>query len=540
MSDKSKVELAAEQLLLQCLVDTSALYGDTKIINNVREAAGMPSLAVTTHEATTNGYGDYRAYASENDGDSSDQFDGWLPLRLATNIRYYDYTLQELKLIRNVVRITCDTNEVAKNILHHYRNFIVGRGVQIDIYPEDLGDSPEKLATTKDDVNIRKMKKNWKLFCIKNKLSSRLWEWIRRVHRDGEVFMRVFNTPEVPTVRFIDPAYIISGDPDARFGIRFDETDSENALSIVYRSPVTGAETDISTTSIIMDKRNVDAIAPRGISSYWPILCNLRRLEKILVNSSVLATVQAAITMVRKHDSATGPKVQNFIRNTSDGINRNDSNGKTIYARKVRPGTVLDAPRGITYDFPSHNVDASSFIKIAEHELSHIAASFVLPVEWLLTTDPKEPLTPGSPVIANFEVEQEMLFEKTEELFWMVQALMGVNVAKCKKEYTLYFNGKRLAVGKALDEARVDQLQLLCGATSPQEIAAKNGTNWTISRANMMKHRATKQPGEVMPGDAGNTSPSNNLDNGGDGNSTTTAGAVTGQRVQAGDGGTNK
>ena len=381
------------------------------------------------------------------------------------------------------------------------------------------------------------MKANWKAFSQKNKLVLKLYEWIRRRHRDGEVYVRIFDTPDAPTIRFVDPTFIKSDDSEKEFGIQYNATDAETVEAIIFKNPVDNEETPIPIEDLIIEKSNVDAAAPRGITSFWPCMSNFRRLEKILVNSSVLATVQAAITMVRKHDNATGPKVERLLQRTSDGVSRTDTtSGRNSYARKVRPGTILDAPKGIEYQFPSHTVDAGSFIEIAKHELSHIGNGFVLPLEWLLTSEPTDPLTPGSPVVANFRSEQTLLFIGLEDLFWNVQSRMGINVVRNRIKYTLYFNGERLAVGKALDEARVDEILLRNGATSPQEIAAKHGNRYVISRTNVIKHRQTAQPGEAMPGDSGNTNPSTQPDNGGDGTTT----KDKGQRLNDGDGGSNK
>jgi len=512
MSDSMhQVEEAAHKLLQHMLVDTAMLYGDSGVLKRVREA-------------------------SEMDGNGDENFDGWMPLRLAGSSRYYDYTIQELTTIRNASRTLCDTNEVAKNVLLHYRNFIVGPGVRIDIFPEDLGEDPVKLSTMKEDAQIRKMKLNWKMFEKHNKLLLKLQEWVRRRHRDGEVYLRIFDG-DIPTIRFVDPTFIESSDPEMEFGIEFDPNDAETVLNVMFKNPTTQQEEPIPAEELVIEKSNVDSVAPRGVPSYWPCFSNFRRLEKILVNSSVLATVQAAITMVRKHDSATAAKVERLVQRTSDGVNRTDAaTGRNLYARKVRPGTILDAPKGIEYQFPSHTVDAGSFIEIAKHELSHIGNGFVLPIDWLLTAEPKDPLTPGSPVVANFGSEQMMLFIGLEELFWKVQNMMGVNAERNKEKYALYFNGKRLAVGKALDEARVDEILLRNGATSPQEIAAKHGNRYVISRTNVIKHRKTVQPGEAMPGDSGNTNPSLQQDNGGDGTTT----KDKGQRLNDGDGGSNK
>ena len=513
MSDSIQaIEAAAHTLLKRVLLDASLSYGNTNIVRSVREAAEM-------------------------DGSGDENFDGWLPLRLAGSSRYYDYTSQELKTIRDAARTLCDVNEVAKNVLLHYRNFIVGSGVEIDIFPEDLGEDPVKLSSQKEDAQVRKMKANWKLFSQKNKLVLKLYEWIKRRHRDGEVYIRIFNTPDAPTIRYVDPSFIDSNESDAEFGIKTDPNDAETIEAIIFKDPSTNEEKPIPASDLIIERSNVDSTAPRGITSFWPCMSNFRRLEKVLVNSSVLATVQAAITMVRKHDNATGAKVERLIQRTSDGVARTDStSGRNTYSRKVRPGTILDAPKGIEYQFPSHTVDASAFVKIAEHELAHIGNGFVLPIEWLLTTEPTDPLTPGSPVVANFRSEQTLLFLGLEDLFWNVQGRMGINVERNRQKYALYFNGERLAVGKALDEARVDEILLRNGATSPQEIAAKHGNRYVISRTNVIKHRQTAQPGEAMPGDSGNTNPSTQQDNGGDGTTT----KAKGQRLNDGDGGNTK
>lgn len=500
---------ASQRLMLEMLADVSKLYGSKEVVASVREAA-------------------------EIDGTGDENFDGWLPLRLAGSNKYYDYTLQELKTIRDAVRTLCDVNELAKNIIKHYKNFIVGKGIQLTILPEDLGDDPVAIADVKDDAQMRKMRENWKLFTEANNFTSRLHEWVERKHRDGEAVIRIFKTKNVPVIRFVEPNFIESSDTDAPYGVIVDENDAETLEFVVYKNPETSEEVDIKATDIIYDKVNVDRAAPRGIPSFWPCMTNFRRAEKLLINSSVLATVQAAITMIRRHETASQAKVERLIRSTADGINRTDtSTGRPIYARKVRPGTVLDAPKGIAYDFPSHSVDPSRFIAVATNELSRIAANFVLPVEWLLADEPTEPLTPGSPVVANFEREQTELFTHIVSLFWNIQGRMGINVEKNRLKYNIFINGRRLAVGKALDEARVDEILLRNGATSPQGIAAKHGIQYATARANVIKHRRTAQPGEAMPGDRGNTNPAQMQDNGGDGTTTSTQG----QRLNDGDGG---
>lgn len=445
--------------------------------------------------------------AAEMDGDPAENFDGWLPLSLAGSNRYYNYSLQELNVLVNTCRKMVDTNEVAKNIQLHHRNFIVGKHITIDIVATDGTDDSLIVAKAKGDSTITKMLENWKLFVQANKFDARCRNWVTRAHKDGECIQRIFpGLNGVPSIRFIEPLFIKSPSSEVPYGIKFVKDDAETPETFYYQPEGKTDFEKIPALEIIYDQRNVDMGAPRGIPSYWPCLSNIRRLEKVLVNSSVLTAVQAAITMVRKHTSSTAAKVQALVARQSDGINRVDPNsGRNVVGRRFRPGTILDAPQNVDYEFPSHSIDASSFVKIAEHELAHIAANFSLPVSWLMAAEPTEPLTPGSPTIAYFETEQEVLFEGIETIFWTVQGMMGVNVEATMPKYDLLFNGKRLAVGKALDEARVDEILQRVGAQSPQTTASKHGNTWSQERAGTIRHRATAQPGEAMPGDAGNT-----------------------------------
>lgn len=472
---------------------------DTIVSAMLRDAAR--SIMPLLHDASKE-----MKEAAEMGGDPAENFDGWLSLNLGQTNRYYMYTLQELTVLRSTVRQVCDTNEVAKNVAKHYRNFIVGKSISIDIVPADFGEDPQMLATTKKDAKVRKMLENWKLFTTVNKFDARCRDWINRAHRDGECIQRIFKQKTCPVLRFIDPMYIRSPGQQAVYGIEYDPKDAEVAKTFFYQPEGESVPKPIPAEQIFFDKRNVDFGAPRGISSYWAILSNLRRLEKVLVNSSVLAAVQAAITMVRKHQTASAAKVKKLVDATSDGIQRTDpTSGRAIVGRRVRPGTILDAPVGTDYLFPSHSVNASSFIDIAEHEIAHVAANFVLPKSWMLAEEPTEPLSPGSPTVANFETEQGIMFEGVHDIFWVVQGMMGINVEQAMKNYDLLFNGKRLAVGKALDEARVDEILQKIGAQGPQTTSAKHGNNYAQERAGTIKHRLTAQPGEAMPGDAGNT-----------------------------------
>jgi hypothetical protein len=458
---------------------------------------------------------------------SGENFDGWLPLTYAVTA-FYDFTLQELKTIRDVSRNLSLSNEIYKNCLYHYRNNIIGSGLSIDIYSEDLDEDPAKLATNKDST-VATMKENWKLFCMRNSMHNRTVDWLNRYKRDGEAFVRLFRTGDVPTIRFVDPGFIQSDKTEAPYGIQFDKNDNETIKKYYILNPTNNTYKAVPPEDIIHTKDVVDIDAPRGFLQGYSIFTNLRRVEKLLVNISVLAQIQSAIALIRKHKGAKSAKVQSFLDKTATG-SRTNTAGATVRTRQYDPGTIIDAPEGTEYDFPAHNIKVDGLVAVADKDLGMIAANFVLPVEWLLSKEAPEPLPPSSPVIANFRSEQTKFYTSYIELFWRVQEAMGVDREANELKYNISVNGPRLAIAKAIDEARSDEIYMRLGSTSPQEVAAKNGNNWTVSRANMIRHRNTAQPGEQMPGDAGNT-------NTGGGDGTSKAGG--GQKTDSGTGGNN-
>ncbi len=95
-------------------------------------------------------------------------------------------------------------------------------------------------------------------------------------------------------------------------------------------------------------KANVDANVRRGLPLFYPVRKNLRRAEKLLRNMSVVAEIQSAIALIRKHRQGTASGVQQFVADQAD-----HAAGSTRSVHRYGPGTILDAHAGIEYDFPA-------------------------------------------------------------------------------------------------------------------------------------------------------------------------------------------
>ena len=476
---------------------------ETRLVSFVQEATrDDESIGTQIQEAT----------GSENYVDAGEAQDGWIPLTMG-NQSLFDFNEAQLQMIRDACRIVVTTDEVAKNVVKNYQNFIVGEGVRTVILPTDLGSDPTAIVDLIDaDESIKELQENWTAFYQANNLTLRLKNWVERNLRDGETLVRIFDSQKdfagkkVPVIRFIDSALVRQHAGKDPFGLVVDKNDAETILQYTVVNLKTQDSKQIPADEIIHDKRNVDPETPRGVSAFWPVLVNIRRVSKNLRNVSVLTSILSAIALIRKHiQGTTSEKLAKFLTQNSDGKARTNAvSGRQVNSRYMHPGTILDASQGIEYETPAHSVKTTEFTNVIDKELAHIAMNFVLPVEWLLGKQTEKPLGTGSPVTKNFIAEQAELFTHVTDLFWRVQGLMGVDPA-LRLKYNVRFFGPVLALDESLNEARVSEIDIRNGSLSPQTRAVMMNRDYTYERAMMIKHRETAQEGEVMPGDSGNT-----------------------------------
>jgi capsid protein len=144
-------------------------------------------------------------------------------------------------------------------------------------------------------------------------------------------------------------------------------------------------EGEVPAEEVQHRKLGVDSNVKRGVPLFYPVQSNLDRAVKLLKNMSVVAQIQAAIAMIRKH-SSTGNTVEDWSKNAADVQSTNQTTGKTTYYKRYAPGTILDGTKGIDYEFPSIGVDASNLVGVLQAELRSIASRLVMP-EFMLTSD---------------------------------------------------------------------------------------------------------------------------------------------------------
>jgi capsid protein len=285
---------------------------------------------------------------------------------------------QQLAEVRLQCRRLAATNEFAINGIENRISYLVGAGHSYRAAVRKGADpAPELVAEVQQALDE---------FLVDNSWHARQQEIVRRLDRDGEAFLRFFvDAAGATRVRFVEPEQVVTPPelartPWASFGIQTEPDDVETPVGyFVDGEPVPAAD-------VQHRKANVDANVKRGLPLYFPVRKNLRRVEKLLRNMSAVAEIQSAIALIRKHRSAVRGGVEQFASDLSAAAGYDGRSGHSRRLSQYAPGTILDAPAGLEYDFPAAGVNASAFVTVLQAELRAIAARLVMP-EFMFTSD---------------------------------------------------------------------------------------------------------------------------------------------------------
>jgi hypothetical protein len=393
-------------------------------------------------------------------------------------------TEQELAEVRNQVRHLVNTNEFAINGIENRVSYLVGTGHVYRACVRKGIDAPAELEAEVQAVIDE--------FLLVNRWQARQQEIVRRLDRDGEVFLRLFiDADGVTRTRFVEPDQVttpreVANVPEASFGIHTEKHDVESVLGYyIDGEPVNAAE-------IQHRKANVDANVKRGLPLYFPVRKNLRRIEKLLRNMSVVAEIQSAIALIRKHRGASRSGVEQFV---ADQSQTSTIGGRTRYLSQYAPGTILDAPAGMDYDFPASGIDASNFVAVLQAELRAVAARLVMP-EFMFTSDASNSnyastLVAEGPAVKMFERLQGNLKNEDRELLWRVIAhavQAGRLPLEVHKWVDIQITPPSLEVRNSLQQAQVEKIAYEKGILSPQTWSLKLGLDYDQEQKNLVMH----------------------------------------------------
>jgi capsid protein len=380
----------------------------------------------------------------------------------------------QLAEIRGQCRSLAVNNEFAINGHENRVSYIVGSGHAYRATPRKGRSAPQGL--------VRDVQGVLDDFVRENHWHRRQQEIVRRRDRDGEVFLRFFADSDGRTrVRFVEPAQVATpmdraADPSASFGIQTDPQDVETVLGYYVDNGW------VEASSIQHRKANVDANVKRGLPLFYPVRKNLRRAEKLLRNMSVVAEIQSAIAIIRKHGAGTKSSVEQFVRSQADASVTNQATGKSTHYRRYAPGTILDAFAGTDYQFPAAAIDAARYVTVLQAELRAIAARLVMP-EFMLSSDASNAnyastMVAEGPAVKMFQRLQHEMIE--DDLTVMRRAIATAAAAgrlpsDVLGETDVQAVPPSLATRDRLREAQADQILVRNGAMSTQTMATRNG-----------------------------------------------------------------
>ena len=384
----------------------------------------------------------------------------------------------ELAEIRRSCRALAVENEFAVNGHENRISYVVGTGHRYRAVPRIAGGDSEA-ADGKGAGPAAAAQEVLDEFLQENRWHRRQQEILRRYDRDGEVFLRFFADAEGRLqVRFVEPEEVAGpadrrDDPAAGFGVQTDPRDVERVLG--YWIGGRWVEAD----AVQHRKANVDSNIKRGLPLFYPVRKNLRRAEKLLRNMSVVAGVQSAVALIRKHSRASKAAVERFAAETADDHPQTPGGIPRLF---FAPGTVLDAAAGTEYEFPASAIDAARYVTLLQAELRAIASRLVMP-EFMLTSDASNAnyastLVAEGPAVRMFQrLQQEMIEDDLRVMRRVLSAAAraGRLPEDVLRRVAVEAVPPPLAVRDRLKEAQADAVLFRCGAMSRETLALRHG-----------------------------------------------------------------
>lgn len=408
----------------------------------------------------------------------------------------------QLREIRNQCRLLALGNEFAINGHENRISFIVGSGHTYSAAAKKGQQAPAAWVAAAQAVLDD--------FIQANNWQRRQQEIVLRRDRDGEAFLRFFTASDGSTrIRFVEPGQIATppdqaANPAAKLGILTEPDDVETVLAYYVDGQAIDAE------QIQHRKANVDANVRRGLPLYFPVRKNLRRAEKLLRNMSVVAEIQSAIALIRKHHRSNRGAVEQFVAASADVNVTNTVTGQSANFRRYGPGTILDAQADVDYDFPAAGIDAANFVAILQAELRAIAARLVMP-EFMLSSDASNAnysstMVAEGPAMRMFQrLQAEQVADDLQVMWRVVTSAVAAGRLPSEVLTTVDITGvaPTLATRDQLQETQRFQIENAAGILSPQTWSQRLGLDYGQEQANLAIHaarqRVNQRPVEIDP-----------------------------------------
>lgn len=416
-----------------------------------------------------------------------DDFPGWIPIEslMRSSDSAVPYTSEaDLRMIRDESRFNAQNHPFAISAIENRISYTVGTGHQYKVRPRP--------GVEVDDDTLDKVRREMLDFCERNEWFDRQAEAQRRLDRDGEVFIRKFVVDGRLAVRFVEPEHVRrpATRADVVFGIEFDPRDAETPLAYwVLADPNRpGSHERIEAAQIQHRKANVDRTAPRGVPLCYSVRSNLRRSWRLLRNMSTVASIQAAIAIVRKHGSVKTGTIQQYVNNLASATSTDTYGNQKTY-QQYPPGAIVDLPPGTEYEFPATGIDVAKFVEALQAELRAIAARLSMP-EFMLSADASNAnyastMVAEGPAVKAFErLQSGMIWQDWQiiKAALIVAEENGRLPRGVSELVEIDAEAPIVTARNRLQEAQADQILLTAGVISRTTVAGRHGFDYQQER----------------------------------------------------------
>jgi len=352
-------------------------------------------------------------------------------------------------------------NGHARNIIRLFEKYVVGRGFQV---------SPMSTIEAVAEV--------WKEFWEVNKLALKKKEVVRRVMRDGEIFIRYFiNKADVLVMRFCNPDKI--KDPDKKeaaevrgictHGIETNPDDVEDVLAYWYKGERIPAE-EIDHHKIL-----VDSDIKRGRSLIEIVAVYLTLYKDWLKDRMRLNKVRAAVALIKKV-SGTPTQAANIATASRVISSQKTAPDNTGYHKAPEGVSVFTTNQGVDYEMASPNLQASDVRHDGRAILLAMATAVGLP-EFMATGDASNSnyastLVAEGPAVMEFEDWQDYFAIVFKAMFdrVMQHSLKKGGLPKQEKRMVLTIE-KVEGVRTAIEKEETVDINLDCNIVFPDIVA---------------------------------------------------------------------
>jgi capsid protein len=418
----------------------------------------------------------------------------------------------QLKMIRDRSRVICKNNEYAIAAVNAHIAYVVGTGLTYVAMPR---------KKTVSEAVVRQVQELIDLFRESAELPNIEAEAIRRLHVDGECFIRVFpQKGGLIALRFIEPELVRSPSdnttkPDHSFGIESDPEDAQTIRGywVIERPFESLTPTLIEAENILHLKLNTDSNSKRGLPTTYAVEGNFKFCEELLTSLITLAKARAKFAVIRKVKDAPPDALAALSATSTDATITDPNSGQTSNLNRFGYGSILTSSDNIDYEFPAANLDAGGMVEALQANLRAIASRYGI-TETMMSADASNnnfasALVAEGPAHRSFKRMQAILGQAFGErrlnpnrsLIWrQIRAAVerGILPAEVLTDVTIKCEGPSLVTRDTDREATTNRTYLEMGIKSKQTICSELGLDYETESKNLKADPA--QPQQQQPG----------------------------------------